>query len=268
MQRISLTSISVLFFLAAAVLPLLFSTVPSLAGEKQLTIAGASDLAFALKEIAADFEKETGYKVVLSMGSTGMLAKQIEHGAPFDAFFSANRGYVDGLAAKGLVLKETVEIYARGRIALATRKGSVVALREVKDLQGGSFRIAIANPEHAPYGIAAMEAMKSAGVWDQVKPRLVYGENIRQTLQYIQSGNAPAGIVALSVANVPEIDYSIIPQELHRPIDQAAAGVAAPKEGRAARDFIKYVNGPKGSPVMEKYGFTLPRKYGPLSTLH
>src|SRR3989304_1017264 len=152
MQRIALTSISVLFFLAAAVLPLLFSTVPSLAGEKQLTIAGASDLAFALKEIAADFEKETGYKVVLSMGSTGMLAKQIEHGAPFDAFFSANRGYVDGLAAKGLVLKETVEIYARGRIALATRKGSVVALREVKDLQGGSFRIAIANPEHAPQG--------------------------------------------------------------------------------------------------------------------
>src|SRR3972149_3329226 len=196
MQRISLTSISVLFFLAAAVLPLLFSTVPSLAGEKQLTIAGASDLAFALKEIAADFEKETGYKVVLSMGSTGMRAKQVEHGAPFDVFFSANRGYVDGLAAKGLVLKDTVEIYARGRIVLATRKGSGLALKDVKELSTGSYRIAIANPDHAPYGMAAMEAMKSVGVWVDVKPRLVYGENIRQTLQHIQSGNAPAGIVA------------------------------------------------------------------------
>ncbi|OGP18725.1 MAG: molybdate ABC transporter substrate-binding protein [Deltaproteobacteria bacterium GWA2_55_10] len=259
MQRISLTSISILFFLAAAVLPLLFSTVPSLAGDKKhITVAGAADLAFALKEIAAEFEKETGYKVVLSMGSTGMLAKQIEHGAPFDIFFSADKGYVDRLAAKGLVLKDTVEIYARGRIVLATRKGSGVSLKGLRDLSGGSFRIAIANPDHAPYGIAAMEALKSAGVWEQMKSRLVYGENIRQALQYIQAGNAPAGIIALSVANVPEIDYSVIPAELHRPIDQAAAVVATSKEERIARDFIKYVNGPKGTPVMEKYGFTLP----------
>ncbi len=247
----------ILALLALAAFP--FTPMDALAAQRQLTVAGASDLSFALKEISARFEEKTGYKVVLSMGSTGMLAKQIEHGAPFDVFFSANRGYVDGLAAKGLVLKETVEIYARGRIVLATRKGSGLSLKDVKDLSTGSYRIAIANPEHAPYGIAAMEAMKTVGIWDDIKPRLVYGENIRQTLQYIQSGNAPAGVVALSVASVPELDFVLIPDALHRPIDQAAAVVAASREERAAREFIKFVNGPEGRPVMEKYGFTLPK---------
>lgn len=251
-------SVSAVLLLTVLILAALISSGPSFAGQSQITVAGASDLTFALKEVAAEFEKETGNKVVLSMGSTGMLAKQIEHGAPFDVFFSANKSYVDGLASKGLVLKDTVEIYARGRIVLATRKGSGVTLKDIKDLPGGSFRIAIANPDHAPYGMAAMEAMKSAGIWDEVKPRLVYGENIRQTLQYIQAGNAPAGIVALSVASVQEIDFVMIPDGLHRPIDQAAAVVAASKEERAARDFIKYVNGPKGRPIMERYGFTLP----------
>ncbi|HBG47177.1 MAG TPA: molybdate ABC transporter substrate-binding protein [Deltaproteobacteria bacterium] len=225
----------------------------------ELRVAAAADLSFALKEIALQFEKETGNKVVLSLGSTGMLARQIEHGAPFDVFFSANSKYIDELGRGGHVLKETAGIYARGRIVLAVKKGSGIKAAHLEDLKGRTGRIAIANPDHAPYGIAAMEAMKSAGIWDDVKPRLVYGENIRQALQFVQSGNAPVGIIALSVVNVPEIEYSVIPQELHRPIDQAAAVVARSKEGRAARDFIKFVNGPKGRPIMEKYGFMLPK---------
>ncbi|MBE7415174.1 MAG: molybdate ABC transporter substrate-binding protein [Deltaproteobacteria bacterium] len=240
-------------FLAQIICPF-----PSVAGDRQLTVAGASDLAFAFKEIAALFEKETGWKVVLSMGSTGMLAKQIEHGAPFDAFFAANKSYIDGLADKGKVISETVGLYARGRIVLAVRKGSEMKPEGLQGLVSGSYRIAIANPDHAPYGKAAMEAMKAAGVWDKVKTRLVYGENIRQALQFVQSGNAPVGVVALSVADVPEIDYILIPEELHAPIDQAAAVVTASKNGQAARDFIRFVNGPWGAPIMEKYGFMLP----------
>lgn len=240
-------------FLAQVICPF-----PTVAGERQLTVAGAADLAFAFREMAALFEKETGWKVVLSMGSTGMLAKQIEHGAPFDAFFAANKSYIDSLAEKGKVIPETIEPYASGRIVLAVRKGPGIRVEGLEGLVNGTYRIAIANPDHAPYGKAAMEAMKSAGVWDKVKTRLVYGENIRQTLQFVQSGNAPVGIVALSVADVPEIDYTIIPEGMHSPIDQAAAVVSTSKEAKAARDFIRFVKGPKGALIMKKYGFMLP----------
>lgn len=242
-----------LFFLAQVMSPF-----PSWAVERRITVAGAADLAFAFREIATEYEKETGYKVVLSLGSTGMLARQVEYGAPFDVFFAANRSYIDELASRGKVMPETVGLYARGRVVLAVRKGSGVTALVLEDLVTGGYRIAIANPEHAPYGKAAMEAMKSAGVWDKVKRRLVYGENIRQTLQFVQSGNAPVGIVALSVADVPEIDYAFIPEELHAPIEQAAAVVSASKEAKAARDFINFVKGPKGAPIMKKYGFMLP----------
>lgn len=235
------------------------SVAPEARELKRLTVAGAADLTFALKEIAGEFEKETGYKVVLSMGSTGMLAKQIEHGAPFDVFFAADTSYIQDLAAKGHVTPGTAELYARGRIALAVRKGSGITARGLDELvSGGNYRVAIANPDHAPYGKAAMEALRSAGVWEEVRPRLVFGENVRQTLQFIQSGNAPAGIVALSVVGVPGIDYSVIPEGLHRPIDQAAAVVRRSKEPRAAKGFIRFVNGPRGRPIMGKYGFLPP----------
>jgi molybdate transport system substrate-binding protein len=243
-----------IFFLAH-----IFDPFPSVAGtEGQITVAGAATLSFAFKEMAAEYEKETGCKVVLSLGSTGMLAKQIEHGAPFDVFFAADTAHIDDLAAKGKVVPESIEPYARGRIALAVRKGAGIKADGLEGLADGSYRIAIANPEHAPYGKAAMEAMKSAGLWEELKPRLVYGENIRQTLQFVQSGNAPAGFVSLSIAGVPEVDYTLIPEWMHNPIEQAAAVVSTSKEARAARDFIKFVKGPKGAPIMKKYGFMLP----------
>ncbi|MBW7957537.1 MAG: molybdate ABC transporter substrate-binding protein [Deltaproteobacteria bacterium] len=246
----------------AALLPAIFflslSEPIAFAGDRQLTVAGAATLSFAFKDIAAEFEKETGYKVVLSMGSTGMLAKQIEHGAPFDVFFAADIAHMEGLAEKGKVIPETMEPYARGRIVLAVRKGSGITANGLEDLVAGGYRIAIANPDHAPYGKAAMEAMKSAGIWDKVKPRLVYGENIRQALQFVQSGNAPVGFVSLSIAGVPEIDYILVQEELHDPIEQAAAVVSTSKEAKAARDFIKFVKGPKGALIMKKYGFMLP----------
>ncbi|HBO84073.1 MAG: molybdate ABC transporter substrate-binding protein [Deltaproteobacteria bacterium GWC2_42_11] len=229
---------------------------------KSVKVAAAADLAFAFKEIAPDFEKDTGIKVTFSFGSTGMLAKQIEHGAPFDVFFAANVKFMEGLKQKGIIIPDTMQLYAQGRIVLAANKSSGIMIKEMKDLLKPEIKkIAIANPDHAPYGIAAMETLKNVGIWEQVKSKIVYGENVRQTLQYIQSGTVPAGIVAISVANVPEITYAVIDTSLHNPINQSAAVVKTTKEEPLAREFIKYVNSPKGRAVMKKYGFFLPGEF-------
>lgn len=250
----------IIFAALLGALGLVFSVAsPSRAAEKRLTVAGASDLSFAFKEIVAEFEKETGYRVVLSLGSTGMLARQIEQGAPFDAFFAANRKFVDDLAKGGHILPGTVEPYAEGRLVVAARTASGLGVKRLEDLMDPRVRrIAIANPEHAPYGVAAMEALKSAGLWDALRSRLVYGENIRQALQFVESGNAEAGIIALSIANVPGVEYAEVPHGMHRPIIQAAGVLAASKDREGASSFIRFVNGPQGSRIMKKYGFVQP----------
>jgi len=249
-----------IIFLLAAVFMLLFSFHgSSLAADRKLTVAGASDLSMAFKEIVAEFEKETGYKVVLSLGSTGMLAGQIAQGAPFDAFFAANRKFVEDLEKGGHILPGTVELYAEGRIVIATKRDTGLKIIRLEDLKKNNItRIAIANPEHAPYGMAAMEALKSAGLWEELKSKLVYGENIRQALQFVESGNAEAGIIARSVAQTPNIEFFEVPSKLHKPISQAAGVVSSSKEKDGARAFIKFVNGPKGAPIMKKYGFLPP----------
>lgn len=232
----------------------------SSASAKKLTVAGASDLSFAFKEIAAEFEKESGYHVVLSLGSTGMLARQIEEGAPFDAFFSANTKFMEDLEKGGRIVPGTAELYAQGRIVIATRAASGLKIKRLEDLKDAKItHIAVANPEHAPYGIAAMEALKSKGLWDEIRHRLVYGENIRQALQFVQAGNAEAGIVALSIANAPDIEYAEVPAGLHKPINQAAGVVSTAKDKDGALSFIKFVNSPKGRAIMKKYGFLPPK---------
>jgi len=229
------------------------------ASGRKLTVAGASDLSTAFREIAAEFEKETGYRVVLSLGSTGMLSRQIEQGAPFDAFFAANRKFVEELEKGGHIVPGTAELYAEGRIVIAVRKGSGLKMSRLEDLRDARVaKIAIANPEHAPYGLSAKEALKSAGLWDELRPKLVYGENIRQALQFVESGNASAGIIARSIADAPGIDYAEVPSTLHEPISQAAGVVSSSREKEGARAFIKFVVGPKGSSIMKKYGFLPP----------
>lgn len=249
----------ILCLISAVFTALFFFQGSSFAADRKLTVAGASDLSFAFKEIAREFEKETGYKVVLSLGSTGMLAGQIAQGAPFDAFFAANRKFIEDLEKSGHILPGTVTLYAEGRIVIAVKSASALKVTRLEDLKKNNItRIAIANPEHAPYGMAAMEALKSAGLWEELKPKLVYGENIRQALQFIESGNAEAGIIALSVAQTPGIEFSEVPSNLHKPISQAAGVVSSSKEKDAAMAFIKFVNGPKGAPIMKKYGFLPP----------
>ncbi len=232
------------------------------AKNRKIVVAAASDLSYALKEIASGFEAETGAEAVLAFGSTGMLSKQIREGAPFDVFLSADAGYMDGLEKDGFVLPGTSGVYARGRIVLAVNKSSGISATGLKDLLMPDVGpIAIANPEHAPYGRAAMEALKAEGIWDAVKGRLVYGENIRQALQFVQTGNARAGIVALSVAGVPEITYKAIDGALHNPISQSLGILRGAKDVGLAMDFAAYVKGEKGRSVLKRYGFMLPGEF-------
>jgi molybdate transport system substrate-binding protein len=227
-----------------------------------ITVFAAADLTFALRDLAPRFEKAAGVKMSLVLGSTGNLARQIEHGAPADVFFAANESFVDELVAKGAVLRQTRALYAQGRLVLATPKGFGPRLGDLRELAGSKIRrVAIANPQHAPYGKAAEQALRKVGVWDAVRPKLVYGENIRHTLQFLQTGAADAGIVALSVADVPDIDWMPIDPRLHAPLDQVVAVVRRSGHPELALAFIQFVNGPEGRPVMKRYGFLLPGEF-------
>lgn len=188
-----------------------------------------------------------------------MLARQIEHGAPFDLFFAANERFIEELKSKGKIVPETAVRYARGRITLAVLSSSNLKAAELKDLLRPEFRkVAIANPEHAPYGTAAMEALKKAGVWEAMREKLVYGENIRQALQFLQSGNAQAAVIALSIAGVEGVRHSLIDETLHNPIDQSAGVVSSSRRAEEAAAFLSHVRSPYGRGVLERYGFGMP----------
>lgn len=224
-----------------------------------LTVSAAADLTPAFEEIGALFEKETGTRVTFNFGSTGQLAQQIEQGAPVDLFAAANIAYVEELERQGLIISETRALYARGRITLWTRADSPLRIERIEDLTRPEVaRIAIANPEHAPYGIAARAALKSTGIWETVQPKLVLGENVRQTLQYATTGNVDVAIVALSLSVQSGGRWVLVPQELYPPLDQALAVIKGTRHEREARQFAAFVNGPQGRPIMRKYGFLLP----------
>jgi len=227
--------------------------------QAELTVAAAADLQFAFSDLAELFEQQTGQKVTLIFGSTGQLSQQIENGAPYDLFAAANIDYIHQLAEKKLVLEDSVALYARGRIVLAANRQTGIKVVELKDLLNPQIRhIAIANPEHAPYGVAAKQALETVGLWEAIEPKLVFGENVRQALQYVQSGDAEAGIVALSVADVPEITWTLIDEANHQPLDQALAIVASSQQAELARQFAAFINGEHGRPIMRRYGFILP----------
>ncbi len=247
------------FFLCIFTLATAVGPVVAQPKQPALTVYGAADLTGAFREIAALFEKGTGTKVVLVLGSTGNLAKQIEHGAPADIFFAANTTFVDDLQAKGAVIPETRQLYAQGRIVLAVPRDGKLSIPRLEDLRRPEVRrIAIANPEHAPYGRAAQQALQAAGVWDALKPRLVYGENVRHALQFIETGAVDAGIVARSVADTPAVRHVPIDPALHAPLNQIAAVVKRSARPELALAFLQFVNGPEGRPIMRRYGFLLP----------
>jgi len=228
-----------------------------------LTVSAASDLALALDELGAAFTEETGVMVTVNLGSSGQLAQQIEAGAPVDVFFSANRGYVQELLDKGVVTAGDVALYGLGRITLWTRADSPLRLETVADLRATQVkRVAIANPDHAPYGMAAREALRSAGLWEELQPKIVLAENVLQALQFADSGNVDAAIVARSLSVQGEGRWVLVPAESHAPIEQTLAVIAASKNLEWARRFAEFVNGPQGRPAMREYGFVLPGEPG------
>jgi molybdate transport system substrate-binding protein len=224
-----------------------------------LIVFAAADLVFALKEIAAKFERARDAKVTLVFGSTGHLAQQVAHGAPADVLFAANERFVDDLIRRGAIIPETRALYAQGRIVLATRRDRGPRLTHLGQLTAASVRrIAIANPRHAPYGTAAEEALRAAGVWDAVESKLVLGENVRHTLQFLEAGGVDVAIVALSVASVPGIESVLVDAALHEPLNQVVGVVTRSRHPERALAFIQHVNGAEGRPIMKKYGFLLP----------
>ena len=224
-----------------------------------LVVSAAADLTPAFQEIGKEFERQDGTKVIFNFGSTGQLAQQIEQGAPVDLFAAANVSFIEGLEQKSLIIPDTKALYAQGRITLWTRDDSPVKLERVEDLARPEFKkVAIANPEHAPYGMAAREALQTAGVWETVSQKLVYGENISQTLQYAESGNVDAAVVALSLSTQSKGRWVLIAAEMHKPLNQALAVVKGAKQEQEARRFAAFVNSAQGRGVMRRYGFVLP----------
>jgi molybdate transport system substrate-binding protein len=249
------------------ILPLLLLTTVlcSAAHAQNITVAAASDLNYALKDLASRFEKKTGDKVTLSFGASGNLYSQIQGGAPYDLFFSADIAYPQKLASAGLVESSSLRTYAIGHLVLWVPNSSSLDPQKLKMdllLQSAVQRIAIANPTHAPYGRAAMAALEHFGLKDKVAGKLVFGENISQAAQFVQSGNAQAGLIALSLAVSPAMKdsgrYWELPTDSYPELQQGVALLAASKHKPAAKAFVEYVLSAEGAAVLAQYGFRVP----------
>jgi len=225
----------------------------------KLRIAAAADLTLAFKE----FEQETNIPTEITFGSTGTTALQIENGAPYDIFAAADVAYIEALNKKGLILADTQQLYAQGRIGIATLKGSNLSITDLQDLADNPMvkKIAIAEPSHAPYGKAAKQALEYRNLWVNVEQKMVYGQNIQDTLAILKSGNVDAAIIALSIYKPDEVDFTLIDGSWHAPLNQAMAILKTTKQEENARKFMAYVNGEKGRVVMKNYGFLLPDEF-------
>ena len=241
----------VLLGVVTAALPLRADTV---------NVAAASDLSFVLKEIIEGFEHNTGNRVHLTLGSSGNIYAQISNGAPFDVFLSANMEYPRQLEAKGYAASGSVFTYGIGGLALWVPNRSSLDLSKVGMralLDDSTKKIAIANPEHAPYGQAAVAAMQHADVYDRVKGKLVFGENISQAAQFVQSGAADVGVIALSIAvSAPMREagrYWVVPADMYPMLEQGA--VLLKRAGPAGKAFYQWLHGAEAQRIFFKYGF-------------
>ena len=263
--RVKVTTMNSALRIALTVMFLLTTSPRLMAGE--VVVAAASDLSAAAKEFVALFERETGHTVKLTLGSSGNFHSQIVNGAPFDVFLSADMEYVRDLEKTGFTEPGTAYVYAIGRLVLWTRKPSLdLNGLGMKSLQQSSVRkIAIANPSHAPYGRAAVQAMEGAGIYDAAKGKLVLGENVSQTAQFAQSGAADVGIIALALALSDSMKaqgkYWEIPRETYSEMEQGAVMLKqAQRVGHtaAARSFLETLRGPQARAILSRYGFGLP----------
>ena len=244
---------------------MLVVSLPAGGRAAELTIAAASDLNFAFKELVGAYEKQTGEQVKLSLGSSGNFYSQIQHGAPFDLYFSADIAYPKKLEEAGLTVPGTLYQYAVGRIVVWAPSQSPLGVETqgIQVLLDASIRkIAIANPKHAPYGRAAVAALEHFKLHDRVKDRLVLGENISQTAQFVQSRAADVGIIALSLALAPAMrasgKYWEIPTDAHPPLEQGAVVLKNSRNREGANAFLDFLRSNTGQAIMKRYGFVLP----------
>jgi molybdate transport system substrate-binding protein len=230
-----------------------------------LVVAAAADLGPALRELGETFHKRTGQAISPVFGSSGNLATQIRNGAPFDLFLSADLNYARQLEVAHVAQPGSLYRYAIGKLVVWVPANSSpsldgAGLRALLD--PGIRRIAVANPQHAPYGRAAVAAMKSANVYDELAPRLVLGENVSQAAEFVSSGNAQAGFIPLSLALAPGLKgkghYWLVPASLYPPIEQGAVIVKNSRRKPAAESFLQFLKSPESAAVLRRYGFEVP----------
>jgi molybdate transport system substrate-binding protein len=245
-------------------LALFFLLVGTIAAAQEITVAAAADMSAALPELVSAYTKETGQAVKLSFGASGNLTNQIRNGAPFDLFFSADQDYPQQLIKEELAAKDTLYRYAVGRLVMWVPNDSPLDLSKlgIKALLDPSVKkISIANPATAPYGRAAAAALRHFEIYDQVSSRLVVGENISQAAQFVESGNAQAGLIALSHALAPAMKdkgrYWVVPLEAYPTLNQAVVVLSKSKQQDAARKFLEFLRSPEANSLLTKYGFSL-----------
>jgi molybdate transport system substrate-binding protein len=255
-------------YLQATVLGFSFLlTSPGALGQQSgpLIVAAAADLSSAMQEIADRYQKQTGVTMKLSFGASGALTQQIENGAPFDLFFSADMDYPRHLIAAGDADSASLHEYATGKLVLWVPANSPLDLQQKGMsvlLDPSVQRISIANPEHAPYGRAAVATLKHAGLYDRVSDRLVLGENVAQAAQFVESGNAQAGFVALARAVAPSMQekgkYWVVPSEDYPPLAQGVVILSHSQHKREAAELLAYIKTKEISQLLRKYGFEVP----------
>lgn len=235
--------------------------IGQLCAAQELTVAAAADLQSAMRDVAGRFQRETGKNVKVIFGSSGNVFQQIQNGAPFDMFFSANLDYPKKLEAAGLIENGSYYQYAKGKIVVWVPNDSKIDLNSgLKAILDPSVKkIGIANPLHAPYGQAAVAAMKKEGIYDRAKDKFVLGENISQTASFLVSGSADIGVVALSLALSPNMKdkgrYKEIPTDEYPPIEQACVILSSSKNKELAQQFLSYFKSAAVADLLGGYGF-------------
>ena len=245
-------ALAALFFASLAAAPLR-------AAPPELTVSVAANLRPACEQLGSEFEALSGIRVLFNFGSTGKLAAQIEQGAPVDLLIAADTDTPESLERRGLALPGSRRVYARGRLVLWSRDDGVPAIDDLKDLTRPEVhRVAIADPRLSPYGQAAQEALQAAGVWEQVRSKIVPAENVTQALQYAETGNVEAVLVARSLCVQGQGRWVLVPAEMHRPLDQALVVIRGGPHAQEALRFARYLLGPEGRRVLQSFGYEVP----------
>jgi molybdate transport system substrate-binding protein len=226
------------------------------ADSSEINVAAAANLTDAFAEVGKQFTAETGIRVTYSFGATADLSRQIENGAPFDVFASADVEHVEQLNGKSLLTSGTNKVYARGRLVLWIPPGSSLKLSSIEEITRPEVeRIAVAKPDLAPYGRATIEALRALNLWQQVEPKIIYGQNVSQTKQYASTGNAEVAFIPLALVKPNEGQTIEVDEHLHQPINQAIAVIKDSHKQEAAQRFIAFVLSPEGQALLERYGY-------------